>query len=65
MGIFAYGAMVAYLMGIGDNMSLVVAHWGGIDLKQVRDAHVHAVAMAAPFIYKARFDSTRQSTRIH
>lgn len=25
MGIFAYGAMVAYLIGIGDNMSLVVA----------------------------------------
>jgi sodium-coupled neutral amino acid transporter 11 len=32
MGIFAYGAMVAYLMGIGDNMSIVVASWSGTDL---------------------------------
>lgn len=34
MGIFAYGAMVAYLMGIGDTMSIVVSHWGGLDLHQ-------------------------------
>ena len=32
MGIFAYGAMVAYLMGIGDNMSIVVSSWSGTDL---------------------------------
>jgi sodium-coupled neutral amino acid transporter 11 len=31
MGIFAYGAMVAYLIGIGDTMSIVVYHWSGID----------------------------------
>jgi solute carrier family 38 (sodium-coupled neutral amino acid transporter), member 11 len=33
MGIFAYGAMVAYLMGIGDNMSIVVSTWSGTDLR--------------------------------
>lgn len=32
MGIFAYGAMVAYLIGIGDTMSIVVANWAGIDI---------------------------------
>ena len=32
MGIFAYGAMVAYLMGVGDNMSIVVATWSGTSL---------------------------------
>lgn len=32
MGIFAYGAMVAYLIGIGDNMSIVVANWSGVHL---------------------------------
>lgn len=32
MGIFAYGAMVAYLIGIGDNMSIVVSQWSGVHL---------------------------------
>lgn len=32
MGIFAYGAMCAYLIGIGDTMSIVVSHWAGVDL---------------------------------
>lgn len=33
MGIFAYGAMCAYLIGIGDTMSIVASNMGGMDLK--------------------------------
>lgn len=33
MGIFAYGAMCAYLIGIGDTMSIVASTIGGADLK--------------------------------
>jgi len=32
MGVFAFGAMCAYLIGVGDTMSIVVSHWSGIDL---------------------------------
>lgn len=43
MGIFAYGAMTAYLIGIGDTMSIVVSHWAGINLHE--EPWVHRVVL--------------------
>ena len=54
MGIFAYGAMVAYLIGIGGTMSLVFTHWAGISLT------AHPWVGRAVLITSAR-ESTRRS----
>jgi solute carrier family 38 (sodium-coupled neutral amino acid transporter), member 11 len=50
MGIFAYGAAVAYLIGIGDNMAIVVSSWSGTDLKTnpwVKRVTLSAIAIGA------------------
>jgi len=50
MGIFAYGAAVAYLIGIGDNMAIVVSHWSGTDLHAnpwVKRVTLSAIAFGA------------------
>jgi sodium-coupled neutral amino acid transporter 11 len=50
MGIFAYGAAVAYLIGIGDNMAIVVSSWSGTDLHSnpwVKRVTLTAIAIGA------------------